>query len=325
VISVVVISKNEASLDDTLAAIEGQVGSLGEPAEILVVDASEGKLDYIRDRHADSVRWLPFEPVPGLRISIPHQRNAGVRAAVGEVIVFTDAGCSVESGWLDHLVRPLCRGQEHATSGVTLGLATGQGLYDQPEPAAPDRYLSECSTINLAFTRDAFDSVGGFDEEFAYGSDVDFSWRLVDAGYRILWVPNAVVRHDWGDFNRQLRRSYRYGKARARLYRKHRGRLREVLRTEQMVVVYPAFLLGLPLTLVFPFYPALLLIPAWRNRSHGAIRVLIDHLMFGLGVLAELTGPIRPTWRGTIGSGLVRSVGGGAEVPHGRHRSEAEE
>jgi len=53
-------------------------------------------------------------------------------------------------------------------------------------------------------------------------------------------------------------------------------------------VAYPAFLLGLPLTLVFPLYPALLLIPAWRNRSNGAVRVLADHLMYGAGILAEL-------------------------------------
>ena len=42
--------------------------------------------------------------------------------------------------------------------------------------------------------------------------------------------------------------------------------------------------------LVFPVYLLLLIIPAWRNRSHGIIRVLIDHLWFGAGVLAELTG-----------------------------------
>lgn len=289
-ISIVIISKDETSLDETLTAVASQAHALAESTEILVVDASEGRLDYIRDQHAGGVTWLPFQPVPGARISIPHQRNAGVRAASGDVVVFTDAGCTVETGWLERLVRPLISGQEHVVSGVTLGLAPGQGLYDQPSPSAPDRYLSECSTINLAFTRRAFDAAGGFDESFAYGSDVDFSWRLVDSGYRILSVPSAVVRHDWGNFNRQLRRSYRYGKARVRLYRKHRGRLRHVLRTDPMVVVYPLFLVGLPLTLLFPLYPALLLIPAVRNRSHGAGRVLVDHLMFGLGVLAELAG-----------------------------------
>jgi glycosyltransferase involved in cell wall biosynthesis len=290
VISIVIISKDEASLDGTLTAVTSQARTLGAPTEILVVDASEGRLDYIRDRHADSIRWLSFAPIPGVRISIPHQRNAGVRAALGEVIVFTDAGCTIDPGWLEGLVRPIRSGQEHVTAGVTLGIAPGRGLYDPPATGGRVRYLTECPTINLAFTRAAFDAVGGFDESFAYGSDIDFSWRLIDAGYRILSVPDAVVRHDWGDFDRQLRRSYRYGKARARLYRKHRGRLRHVLTTDPIVVVYPVFLLGLPLTLVFPLYPALLLVPAWRNRSYGAIRVLVDHLMFGLGVLANLAG-----------------------------------
>lgn len=302
-ISFVIISKDEASLAETLTAVASQAASIGEAAEILVVDASEGRLDDIRDRHADSVRWLPFEPIPGVRTSIPHQRNAGVRAASGDIIVFTDAGCRVDPDWAERLVAPLRSGREQVTAGVTLSTGPGTGLYDQPPAAADHRhadeaqpavpagtYLSECPTINLAFTRAAFDAVGGFDESFAYGSDVDFSWRLIDAGYRVLSVPGAVVRHDWGDFNRQLRRSYRYGKARARLYRKHRSRLRHVLRTDPMVVVYPAFLVGLPLTLLFPLYPALLLIPAWRNRSHGAVRVLVDHLMFGLGVLAEVAG-----------------------------------
>ena len=60
--------------------------------------------------------------------------------------------------------------------------------------------------------------------------------------------------------------------------------------TTSAVVAYPVFLLGLPLTLVFPFYPALLLIPAWRNRSDGAVGVL-KNLIFGAGVLAELVAP----------------------------------
>ena len=162
-------------------------------------------------------------------------------------------------------------------------------LYDrQAGKPCESRYLTECSTINLAFRREVFDAIGGFDEGFAYGSDVDFSWRLTDAGYRIRSVPDAVVRHDWGRWRRQLRRSYVYGKARVRLYRKHRARLRHVLRNDPMVVAYPVFLLGLPLTLIFPFYPALLLIPAWRNRSDGAVRVIVDHLVYGAGVLAEL-------------------------------------
>jgi glycosyltransferase involved in cell wall biosynthesis len=290
VISVVIISKDEPALDGTLGNVERQAASLGETCEILVIDASDGRLDHIRARHDGAVRWLPFRPPADRRTSIPQQRNAGVRAATGDVIVFTDAGCTPEPCWLGRLVAPL-RASEHVTAGATFSSSAGNGLYDRtPDELAAERYLPECPTINMAFRREAFDAVGGFDERFAYGSDIDFSWRLNDAGYRIQRVADAVVRHDWGSWRRQLKRSYSYGKARARLYRKHRDRLKTVLRTDPMVVVYPAFLLGLPLTLVFPLYPALLLIPAWRNRSHGCLRVVVDHLTFGLGVLAELAG-----------------------------------
>jgi GT2 family glycosyltransferase len=286
-ISIVIISKDEESLDGTLAEVTRQARSLPEPSEIVVVDASEGRLDHIRERHSAAVRWLPFQRPPGVAVSIPHQRNAGVRAARGDVIVFTDAGCHPGPDWLPRLTAPL-RADEQVTAGLILGTSPGRGLYDQSRDAPPPRYLTQSGTGNLAFSREAFDAVGGLDQGFAYGSDIDFTWRLVDAGYRIRNVPDAVIRHDFGTWRRQLRRSYVYGRARTRLYAKHRARLKSVLRDDPMVVVYPAFLLGLPLTLIFPFYPLLLLIPAWRNRSQGAVKVLVDHLIYGLGVLAEL-------------------------------------
>jgi GT2 family glycosyltransferase len=290
VISIVIISKDEPSLDGTLTAVTFQARALGQPFEIVVVDASAERLDWIRQRHEAAVRWIDFQRPPGVTVSIPHQRNAGVRAAHGETIVFTDAGCQPEAGWLEQLIRPLAE-REDVTAGIALGTSDAGPYQLAVRRASADPYLKECPTINIAFRREVFDAVGGFDETFAYGSDVDFSWRLIAAGYRIRSVPASIVRHDWGTRRRQLRRSYQYGKARARLYRKHRPGLMHVLRNDPIVVVYPVFLLGLPLTLVFPLYPALLLIPAWRNRSYGAASVLIDHLIFGAGVLKEFVSP----------------------------------
>lgn len=287
-ISIIIISKDEPSLDATLTHVSLQARALEENSELIVVDASQGRLDDIRLCHQGAVRWIDFQQPVGVDVSIPHQRNVGVRAAHGGVIVFTDAGCRPDSDWLARLVAPLLE-DEHVASGLTLAMNESSGLYDRPTPVCQGAgYLKECSTINLAFLREVYEAVGGFDEEFAYGSDVDFVWRLIDVGYRVRSVPDAVIRHDWGSRQRQRRRSYVYGKARMRLYRKHRVRLRNVLHDDPMVVVYPAFLVGLPLTLVFPLYPALLLIPIWRNRSRKPIRAISDHLIYGLGVLAEL-------------------------------------
>jgi len=119
-ISVVIISKDEASLDSTLTAVTAQAQALEEPAEVVVVDASDGRLDYIRLRHQAQVRWVQFDRPPGVTVSIPHQRNAGVREAKGEIIVFTDSGCRPEPEWLAHLVRPVLQ-DEHIAAGITIG------------------------------------------------------------------------------------------------------------------------------------------------------------------------------------------------------------
>lgn len=297
-ISIIIISKDEALLDDTLADVTSKAADASESAEIIVVDASEGRLDHIKLRYEQSVRWLDYQQPPGVRVSIAHQRNIGVRAAQGDIIVFTDAGCYPEEDWLKWMVDSL-RSGEDAVAGASQDMSGASVFPNQfaawLEGSKESRYLVECPTLNFAFRRTIFDTIGGFDERFAYGSDVDFTWRLNDAGYRVRHIPEAIVRHDWGTWStskRQRHRSFVYGKAKARLYRKHAARRRDILRRDPVVVIYPLFLMGLPLTLIFPPYPLLLLIPAWRNRANGGYRVLIEHLWFAAGVLAELAGGI---------------------------------
>jgi len=284
-ISIVIISKDERALDATLDAVALEANAHAKACEIVVVDASEGRLSDICARHP-AVRWLDYSRPSGVRISIPHQRNVGVREARGEIVVFTDAGCLPRSDWLSQLVAPILAGEEEVTAGPVASPEPRRAAYDTRTYEAG--YLTECPTINLAFVEAAFDVVGGFDERFEYGSDVDFSWRLVDAGFRIRMVPEAVVEHDWGSAPRQIRRTFTYGRSRARLYRKHSERLWRVWRTDPVMVAYPVFLLGLPLTFFFPLYPALLLLPAWRNRRDGALRAVAMNLLYGLGILTEL-------------------------------------
>lgn len=283
-VSFVIISKDEPALDVTLTALEDEVATLAWEAEVLVVDASEGRLGSIRTSHP-SVRWLDFAAPSGVSVSIPHQRNAGVDAARGDVIVFTDCGCIPEPSWARRLLSPILAARE----SVTVGRAVGRGetnLYRSTE-THDAVYLAECPTINVAFTRDAFNDVGGFDEGFAYGSDIDFSWRLMERGYRLFSVPDAVVTVDWGSPRRQLRRAWFYGRARARLYRKHRHRIRTAWRLDPVPFAYAAYVLALPLLVLFPWYPVLLLIPAVRNRNGQTILTILDHLLLGAGFARE--------------------------------------
>ncbi len=285
-VSVVLINKNEPAIAETLDAVASH--ETIHDLEIVVVDASSRRYRDVQASHPD-VHWVDFPPVPGV-VTIPHQRNVGVRAATGDIVVFTDASCLPEAGWLDRLVAPIVSGAEQVCAGGTVGRGEGS-LYEPKE----GEYLQECPTINLAFARQVYDAMGGFDESFAYGSDVDFSWRLGRAGVRIRNVPDALVSHDWGTSGRQMKRAFQYGEARARLYATHPHKLLDGLRRDPVVFAYPTFLLALPLTALrrFRWIPLLVVVPLVRNRDKKPLLTLLDHLSYGAGALAYLSRRLR--------------------------------
>ena len=63
---------------------------------------------------------------------------------------------------------------------------------DVPYPSDVFGFCGAAAALKTA----AVSAVGGFDDDyFLYYEDTDLSWRLRLAGYRILYVPSAVVRH----------------------------------------------------------------------------------------------------------------------------------
>jgi cellulose synthase/poly-beta-1,6-N-acetylglucosamine synthase-like glycosyltransferase len=287
--SLVIVNKDDRLLSETLDAVKPFIGQTLH--EVLVVDASGGALEDIRLSH-EWARWMDYTQPPGVGVTIAHQRNVGVQHAEGDVIVFTDSGCLPEDGWLERLLAPILDEGEMVTCGPARSI--GKSVYsgDHWWKNADQKYVPMATTINLAFRREAFDAVGGFDETFGAAEDIDFTWRLTDQGYRLRWVQDAVVQHDWGTPERQLRRAFFYGKGECRLLRKHPRRLGEAMKNNSVPIVYALFLLGLPLTLKWKWYPLLLLWPIWRQRKEEfRWLVLGDHLMMGAGVLHELVRP----------------------------------
>lgn len=285
--SIIIINKNDQGVADTLRALVSMDVAISY--EIIVIDASAGKLDNIRDAFP-SVRWFAFAPASGSKkhIWIPEQRNMGVAKARGDNIVFIDANCIPGEKWLPTLLAPILSGEEQMVAGSTASRG-GHTVHDQnAERRASQTYVPECPTINVAFTRVVWETVGAYDTRFAYGSDVDFSWRAVDAGFKIRYVPAAQIAHDWGDTRENYRRAYLYGVARARLYKKHPRRYKYLFTQDIIALIYPVYILGLPLTWWFWPYPLLILIPLLKNIRQQPLVVLQKHLIYAIGILREL-------------------------------------
>jgi hypothetical protein len=285
-VAIILINKDDPGVIDTLEALVALPQVLAGAAEVIVVDASEGRFERLRVLFP-VVRWIEFAPIPG-RSSIPQQRNRALSETDAETIVFTDASCVPGPEWLERLCGPIWHEDESLVAGSARSPA-GHSLRDvAAQRIVHCRYLTEAPTINLAVKVSVCERLGGFDERFQYGSDVDFTWRAIDAGYRIRYVREAFVTHDWGDLRAEVRRSHMYGRARARLYLKHRGRRRNLLGSDFTAVAYPLVLLAAPLFVRRPYALSVFAIPLVRNRGMRPFLTVAEHLIYGAGVLQEL-------------------------------------
>ncbi len=164
-------------------------------------------------------------------------RNAGVEAASGAIVAFTDADCVVDPDWLTYLAHAFASGfvavggpnlppPEDERTAACVAAAPGGPAHVLLDDAVAE-HVPGC---NMAFRRDVLRALGGFDPIFrAAGDDVDVCWRLQDAGHRIGFSPAALVWH----FRRNtvaayLRQQMGYGAAEALLSVKHPGRFNEL-------------------------------------------------------------------------------------------------
>ncbi|MFC3199043.1 glycosyltransferase family 2 protein [Parapedobacter deserti] len=122
-------------------------------------------------------------------------RNAGWRAAEGQLIAFTDDDCLPHPEWLETLVHHF-GGQPHFAM---------TGYVQVPIPQRPTDFewntaqlqTAEFVTANCCCTKDALTAVGGFDERFgmAWREDSDLQFKFISCGIPVVHVSNAVVKH----------------------------------------------------------------------------------------------------------------------------------
>ena len=196
-VSVVVCAYNAAdTLDDCLTSLD----ALTYPSrEVIVVnDGSRDATATIARRHPD-VRVIDL-----LNGGLSAARNAGLAAASGEIVAFTDADCRVDPDWLTYLVQPILVSDVAGAGGPSV-VPPDDPWVAQCVARAPggpthvmldDRTAEHVPGCNMAFRRDALLSIDGFNPVYLRaGDDVDICWRLQARGLRIGFAPAALVWH----------------------------------------------------------------------------------------------------------------------------------
>jgi len=161
--------------------------------EIIVVDNNS------TDRTAKIIKSLPVKYIFEEKIGISAARNAGIKQAKGEIIVFTDSDCLVNKNWL----------KEHVKSHVDKSIAAVGGFVkDKKSENIYERWSEK--TYFVSPIEDFVDSIIGcnmsfragflkghfFDENIVYGADEsDLCQRVLKAGFKIYYNPKAIVLH----------------------------------------------------------------------------------------------------------------------------------
>jgi hypothetical protein len=171
------------------------------------------------------------------KVGLSAARNAGVKAAEGDVVAFIDNDTEAEPHWLDRIWRLLDRLGADATGGPNLPFPDA-GFEERVVSGAPgantpvvnaDGSAILLAGCNMAFRRDAVLRAGGFDETFpgAY-DDVVFCVRLADAGGKLVYHPTASIWHHRRDsIPGFLRQQYKWGQGTQRFEDAHQGRDRK--------------------------------------------------------------------------------------------------
>lgn len=189
-------------LEKALDSVRKQVGLA--PVELIVVDDAANP--PLPDLGGD-VTVVPFKSPVGACMA----RNAGVRAAKGDLLLFMDDDAELET--TDVLSRSVAWFEARpklAAVGYRQLTTDGRVHWLQPcgseVPAVSGMFYS----FGCIIRRAAFEHVGGFNELFGYYHEEDeLSLKFFAAGYEIIFDPELLVRHHEDLMHRDLTRIYR--------------------------------------------------------------------------------------------------------------------
>ena len=250
--------------------------------EIIVADngSTDGSLEMLREEYPE-VQVLELGANYGFVIA----SNRGAAATNADILVMLNNDTEAEPGWLEALCQALeanpkagsaaskmllfDRRDTIHSAGDMLGIdfiPQNRGVWEVDQGQYDDQteIFGACGGA-AAYRREAWEQVGGFDERlFMYLEDVDLAWRLQQAGWESVFVPEARVYHHLSATGGGEIASYYVGRNTILLHRRY-------LSPEQWLDALPAH--------IYIVWDAL---RAWRGEAAQARLRGVWHGVLGL-------------------------------------------
>ncbi len=205
---------------------------------IIVEDGSKVPCKEVCDKYAGMVDLHYYTKENG---GPGQARNYGARHAKGDYLIVLDSDVVLPTGYIQAVNEEMAKQQPDAFGGpdaahdsftdtqkaisysmtsffTTGGIRGGKKKLDKFYPRS----------FNMGIRRDVYQELNGF-SKMRFGEDIDFSYRIVEAGYGTCLFPTAWVWHKRRtDFRKFFRQVYNSGIARINLSKRHPGTLKIV-------------------------------------------------------------------------------------------------
>ena len=317
-------------MDELLESLSNQ--TLKDFEVIIVEDGSVKPCKDVCDQYAGILAlhyYAKENSGPG------QSRNYGAERANGEWLIVLDSDVVLPEGYLKAVDDSLHERPAEAFGGpdaahpsftpvqkaisysmtsffTTGGIRGGKAKLDKFYPRS----------FNMGIRRDVYLALGGF-SKMRFGEDIDFSYRIVEAGYRPQLFPGAWVWHKRRtDFRKFFRQVYNSGIARINLMKRHPGTLKLV---HLLPTVFTLGVIGC--LLLFGLGAALYIEGEWLD-AHGlrptdnmhqgvgfvfCVLALLPHLFCSLIIFVDSSIRNRSLWVGllSIPAAFVQLMGYG--------------
>ena len=199
-VSILVVTWNRKK--DILETVQSIYEQTYKNFEIIVVDngSEDGTKDAISSFHPEIV-LVALDQNKGVTAG----RNVGIRIARGEIILCLDSDASVGRDTIQNIVQKFEEDQgvgvinSKILNAYTHKFDSVAGwAYNEKTKAKSEQefYSHNFSETGCAIRKQVFEKAGLFWERLFFGREgEEFSLRVLDAGYKILYYPSAVVYH----------------------------------------------------------------------------------------------------------------------------------